>query len=728
MTAIDRPEPALLSSRRVILKGGAAGLFVGFVFGSGRARSQTASPQEVLAPNAFVRIGLDSIVTVIVKHLDKGQGIATGLTTIIADELDADWAQMRFEFAPSRADLYGNLFFKGFMGTGASTSMANSFDQLRHAGATARALMIATAAKLWDIKSADVTINRGIVSCGSNRASFGELIAVAATLAQPEKPQPKDPGQYRLIGVDRPGMRLDNVDKTTGKALFTIDVMREGMKLAMITHAPKFGGVPKTVNIAEVKSISGVLEVLALPIGVVVVADDTWSAIKAKRALRIEWDLSEAESRSSADLLGTYRELASAQGDVAVRKGDAAGVLASGKIIEASFEYPYLAHAAMEPVNITIQWTPGVRADLWYGCQGQSADAYAVSSILGLRPDQVHINTLWAGGSFGRRTTTGADFAVEIALIAKATGGKWPLKLQYLREDDMRGGWYRPLTYHRLRAVLAQDGTPLAWHDRIVTQSINKGTAGEALLVQNGIDSMTVEGAVDLPYAIPHFLVDVSTPKVGVPVNWWRAVGHTHTAHSTEVFIDELAAIAGKDPVEYRRALLADHPRHLGVLLLAAEKASWGTPLPRGRGRGVAVHESFGSYVANVIDVTVERDGTLRVDRVVCAVDPGLSVNPDIIRAQMEGGIGFALGAALRGEILLKEGEVAQSNFDGFEPLRLSEMPKIDVHIIRSSDPPTGIGECGVPCVSPALSNAVFAAIGKRVRSLPLSNIDLRWS
>ena len=729
---MDGPGKQTLSlTRRSVLAAGAAafaGLVVGFRLPLG-GRFEAAAADETWAPNAFVRIAPDSTVTVLIKHLDKGQGIATGLTTVIAEELDADWSQMRSEFAPANAQLYGNALIGGLQVTGGSTSMANSWDQLRAAGALARAQLLAAAAKTWGVPPAEITIDKGTVSHSSGKsASFGELVATAATLPPATDAKPKLAKEYKLVGLDKPGMRLDRVEKTTGKANFTIDVQNDGMKTAMVVHPPQFGGVATAINADEVKAIPGVLDCLIVPTGVVVIAEDTWSALKGKRAVKATWDSAKAETRGSKDLLAAFKQAAESDGDVAATRGDAKAALGSGSVIEATFEFPYLAHAPLEPVNVTLAWTPGGKAEMWYGCQGQTPDQYTVSSILGIKPEDVVIHTRWAGGSFGRRTTPMSDFAAEIALIAKTINGKWPLKLQYTREDDMQAGWYRPVAYHRLRAVLGADGKPIALHDRIVAQSFAKGTPLESAIVKNNIDYTSVEGAADQPYDIPNLLVDVTNPKIGVPTCWWRSVGHTHNAYAIETFIDELAWAAKQDPVAYRLALLGNSPRHVGVLKLAAEKAGWGAKLDKGKGRGVAVHESFNSYVANVIDVTVSPEGELKVDRVVCAVDCGVAVNPDIIRAQMEGGIGFALGAALRGEITLKDGVVEQTNFDTYQPLRLSEMPTVDVHIVPSSEPPTGVGEPGVPCVAPAVCNAVFAATGVRARNLPLSGVSLKWS
>jgi isoquinoline 1-oxidoreductase beta subunit len=457
-----------------------------------------------------------------------------------------------------------------------------------------------------------------------------------------------------------------------------------------------------------------------------VLAVSFWQAKKGRDALKIEWDESKAFKRSSADIMADYKKLAATPGAVARNDGDAVKVLAgAARTLEASFEFPFLAHAAMEPMNCVVSLSAD-SCEVWNGEQFHTIDQGAVAEIVGLAPERVKINQLFAGGSFGRRANPASDFLREAAYIAKAIKGAAPVKLVWTREDDMRAGYYRPMYYHTIKAALDGAGNVSAWQHRIVGQSILVGTPFEKMMVKDGVDGTSVEGASSLPYAIPNLLVELHSPKVGVPVQWWRSVGSTHTAFSTETFLDELAAAASKDPVAFRKALLAAKPRHLGVLKLATEKAGWGSALARGkagekRGRGVAVHESFNTVVAQVAEVTVSSDGKFRVDRVVCAVDCGVAVNPDVVRAQMEGGIGFGLAAALHSAITLKDGVVEQSNFHQYPPLRINEMPKVEVHIVASSEKPTGVGEPGTPVIAPAVANAIAAATGKRLRSLPLA-------
>jgi isoquinoline 1-oxidoreductase beta subunit len=468
-----------------------------------------------------------------------------------------------------------------------------------------------------------------------------------------------------------------------------------------------------------------VVDVVQVPMGVAVLGATTWAAKQGRDALKIDWDFSKAETRSTADIVADYKKRAGEAGLIAMANGDAEKALASAaKVIEAEFEFPYLAHAPMEPLNCVVELTAD-GCEIWAGSQFQTVEQRAAAAVLGIKPEQVKINTLYAGGSFGRRATPAADYIVEAVTICKASGGKRPVHLVWTREDDIKGGYYRPMVYHKVRAGLDKDGAVIAWDHHIVAQQIMEGTPFAAFAVRNGVDSTTTEGITDMPYAVPNLSVAVHPVRAPVPVLWWRSVGHTHTAQVVEVMIDDLARAAGRDPVDFRLALLKDHPRHVGVLKLAAEKAGWGKPRD-GKGLGIAVHESFRSFVAQVAEVAIGDDGSLKVEKVVCAVDCGIAVNPDIIVAQMEGGIGYGLGAALRNKITLTGGAVDQSNFDDYEPLRITDMPKIEVYIVSSSEAPTGVGEPGVPAIAPAISNAVFAATGKRLRSLPFATTALK--
>ena len=725
-------------SRRVFLKSttaAGAGLTLALYFGeaaaqaSGPGRTAGAAASGTFAPNAFLRIGKDNTVTVVVKHLEMGQGTYTGLPTLIAEELDAAWSQVRAEGAPADASRYNNLFWGPAQGTGGSTAMANSFEQYRQAGAAARAMLVAAAAEQWKVPADSVQVKNGVVfHANGKKATFGELADAAARQPVPATVKLKDAKDFVFIGKHAP--RTDSKAKSNGTAQFTQDVKLPDMLTAVVAHAPRFGQQLAGFDTASVQGIPGIRFVVEIPTGVAIIASSFWAAKKGRDALKVEWDAKSGWRGSSDALMAEYRRLAATPGKGARNDGDAVKAIdGAAKKIEAAFEFPYLAHAAMEPLNCVARVTAD-SCEVWNGEQFQTGDQFAIAKYTGLKPEQVKLHMLYAGGSFGRRANPASDYVLEAVSIAVALarGGRpgIPVKLVWTREDDMKGGFYRPQYFHALKAGLDASGNVVGWHHRIVGQSILAGTSFEAQMVKDGIDVTSVEGASTLPYAIPHMAVELHSPQVPVPVLWWRSVGSTHTAYATESFVDELAAAAGKDPVAFRRAMLARHPRHLAALDLAAQKADWGKPLPAGkpgekRGRGVAVHESFGTVVAQVAEVTVDKDNKFRVDRVVCAVDCGLAVNPDNVRAQMEGGIGFGLTAALYGKITIRDGLVEQSNFHDYPLLRINEMPAIDVHIVPSTAKPSGVGEPGVPPIAPAVANALAAATGKRLRALPLT-------
>lgn len=725
MHAIDNP------GRRTFLKAGAAlgaGLTLGFYLPSGRAARQaavvTATP---FTPNAFLRIAPDNTITVLVKHLEMGQGVYTGLPMLVAEELEVPWEQIRVESAPADAKLYGNLAWGGTaQGTGGSTSLTNSWDQLRQAGATAREMLIAAAAALWQVEPGALKAENGAVvhPQSQRRATYGELAAKAAELAPPQNVKLKAPADWKIIGKSLP--RKDGQAKATGQAQFAGDLKLPGLLTALVARPPLFGAKAKSVKADAARAVPGVEAVVQIPQGVAVVARDFWAAKKGRDALTVEWDESGAAKVSSDALREQYLALAKTAGTVATDRGDAARALSeAAKTLDATFTFPYLAHAPMEPLVCVVQLKDDA-CEIWAGSQSQTLDQAIAAKIADLKPERVTLHTLLAGGSFGRHANPTADYIAEAVATAEAARElNAPIRLMWTREDDIRGGYYRPLFVHRLAAGLDAQGKPMAWLQRIVGQSIVAGTPF-AGMIKDGIDPTSVEGASNLAYAIPNLRVELHSPRIGVPVLWWRSVGHTHVAFATEVFIDELAVAAGQDPYEYRRALLADHPRHRAVLELAAEKGGWGTPLPKGRGRGIAVHESFDSFVAQVAEVTVQPDGNFKVDRVVCAVDCGVAVNPNVIEAQMEGGIGFGLAAALHGKITLKDGRVEQSNYADYPLLRIGEMPKVEVHIVPSEARPTGVGEPGVPPIAPAVANALYAATGKRVRDLPIDPATLK--
>ena len=725
-------------SRRMFLKSTAAagaGLSLGIYFGdalaqmSGPGRTVGDTATGTFEPNAFLRIGKDNTVTVVVKHLEMGQGVYTGLPTLIAEELDASWSQVRVEGAPADAKRYNNLKWGEAQGTGGSTAIANSFDQYRQAGAAARAMLIAAAAQQWKVPAESVQVKNGVVShANGKKATFGELADAAGKQPVPTTVKVKDAKDFVFIGKHVP--RTDSKSKSNGTARFTQDVKLPDMLTAVVAHPPRFGQKVKSFDSASITGIPGVRYVVEIPNGVAVIASTFWAAKKGRDALKVEWDDASGFKSSSPDIMAEYKQLAATPAKAARNEGDAVKAIdGATKKLDAAFEFPYLAHAPMEPLNCVVKLTES-GCEVWNGEQFQTGDQFAIAKYTGLKPEQIKLNMLFAGGSFGRRASSASDYVLEAVSIAvaliRADKPGTPVKMVWTREDDMKGGYYRPVYLHTLRAGLDANGNVVGWQHRIVGQSILAGTAFESMMVKDGIDLTSVEGASTLPYTIPHMSVELHSPKQGVPVLWWRSVGSTHTAFSTETFIDELAVAAGKDPVEFRRAMLAKHPRHLAALELAADKAGWSKPLAAAaagakRGRGVAVHESFGTVVAQVAEVTVDKDNKVKVDRVVCAVDCGIAVNPDVIRAQMEGGIGFGLSAALYSKITLKDGVVEQSNFHDYPVLRINEMPAVELHIVASTEKPSGVGEPGVPVIAPAVANALAAATGKRLRTLPLS-------
>ena len=690
--------------------------------GTGAGAAAAAGPSAPLEM-PFVRIAPDNTVTVISKHLEAGQGVWTGLPAIVAEELDASWEQMRVESAPAKVPMYGNLAMGGKVQlTGGSTAVANSWQQLREAGATARAMLVAAAAQQWKVPAAEVTVSEGVVAHGpsGHKASFGELAGGAAQQPVPTQVKLKDPASFRIIGREHLP-RLDAKAKSSGTQQYAIDLRLPGMMTAVVMRPPRFGGKVKSFDAARARAVPGVVDVVEIPRGVAVVARDMYSAQKGREALEVSWDESAAEKRGTTQILREYRELARGkQALVAAQSGDAAAALAHAvHRVEGEFEFPYLAHATMEPLTAVCRLGAN-QCEIWAGCQFQTLDQATAATILGLKPEQVTIHTLAAGGTFGRRATPDSDYVSEVTSIVKATGGKYPVRLIWTREDDITGGRYRPLNYHRVEAGIGKDGK-VAWRQRLVGQSIIGGTPFEAMMMKNGLDPTAVGGNAAEEYDLDHTHISWTRPKVGVPVLWWRSVENTHTAYSKEVMIDELAQAAGQDPVAFRLAHLGKHPRHVAALKLAAEKAGWDQPFAKqgGRGRGVAVHESFGTVVAQVAEVTVKGDH-LTVDRVVCAVDCGIAVTPDVVRAQMQSAIGYGLSAALSGRITLTDGHVDQTNFHQYTVLRLPDMPRsIEVYIVPSTQAPSGVGEPGTPPIAPAVANAVRDAAGLKLHALP---------
>jgi isoquinoline 1-oxidoreductase beta subunit len=717
---LTRPIQAPELSRRTFLQQSAlatGGLVIGFsvTLGGPRALAQEPGPASgPLSPNAFLRIGADDTVTVLLAHAEMGQGIWTTLPMLVAEELDADWAKIRVEHAPV-ADVYRSPVF-GQQMPGGSTSTWSEFDRYRQVGAMARAMLLQAAAARFGVPVADCRTENGVVVSGTHRATYGELADDAARLPAPANVELRKPQDWRLIG--KPTRRLDAPQKVDGSALFGLDVRLPGMLTAVVAHAPVFGGKVKSVDDAKALQLAGVRKVVTIPSGVAVVADNFFAARQGRDALTIDWDLGPHAGLDTQALRSRFQALSKQPGTTVIDAGDARAALGrAAKTIEADYFVPYLAHATMEPLNCTVRIADG-KCEIWTGTQFQTGDRDLAASITGLPPDKIELHTMFLGGGFGRRGTPSSDWVTDALHVAKATDA--PVKTVWTREDDMRAGYYRPMFLHRARVGLGEDGLPIAWHQTLVGQSIMAGTPFAAM-IKDGVDQTSVEGAADSPYlsAITDRRVELHSPATGIPVLWWRSVGHTHTGFVMESLIDEAARAAGRDPVEYRRALLKDHPRHLGVLNLAAGKAGWGTKLPEGRARGIAVHESFGSYVAQVAEVSIE-SGEIRVHRVVCAADCGVVVNPAGVVQQMESAIAFGLSATLAGAIDIREGRVQQSNFHDYPVLRLNQMPSVEVHIVPSTAKSGGAGEPGTPPIAPAVANAIAALTGQRLRELPL--------
>lgn len=693
-----------------------AGLVIAFHLPS---RARAAAPPEpkrpLPSPNAFLRVAPDGTVTVLLAHSEMGQGVWTGLAMLVAEELRCDWAKVRVEHAPA-APAYVHTAF-GMQMTGGSTTTWSEMDRYRTVGAMARDMLVRAAAARWGADPRQLRAEGGWVHHGTKRLSYGELAAEAEKLAPPERVTLAKPKDWKLIG--KPTRRLDTPEKITGKAIFGIDVRFPGLRSAVVARAPAFGGTVKSFDASKALAVPGVERVVQVPSGVAVVAKDPWTAQRGREALRIEWELGPGAALDTDRLLASYRELSRTPGAVALQKGDPDAALAKAATrLELDYDVPYLAHAPMEPLGCAAR-IDGDRCEVWTGTQFQTVDQGAAARIAGVPPENVAIHTTFLGGGFGRRANPRADFVSEAVHVAKAAGV--PVKVLWTREDDIRGGYYRPMFVHRVEVGVDRKGMPVAWRHVLVGQSILAGTPFEGALVKDGIDGTSVEGVVDSPYlaAVPAHRVSLHSPRNEVPVLWWRSVGNTHTAFAMESAIDELAHAAKKDPLAYRAALLARHPRHLRALRLAAAKAGWGTPAPAGRARGLAVHESFGSIVAEVAEVSAE-GGRIRVHRVTCAVDCGLAVNPLSVAAQVEGSVAFGLGPVLKSAITIKGGKVQQGNFDDYEVLRLDEMPEVTVHIVPSDAKMGGVGEPATAPVAPAVANAVFALTGKRLRSLPL--------
>ena len=697
-------------SRRNFLKttaGAAGGLMLGFYLPETNSLlAQTAAGKL----NAYVRIGTDDTVTLYIHKAEMGQGTVTSLSMLLAEELECDWKKIRTEFPGVDPVAFGPV--QGVFG---SQSIRTSWESLRKAGATACEMLVQAAAQKWNVpKSQCRAENNTIVNLTTQeRLSFGSLAEAASKLPVPQTASLKDPTQFKLVG--KPQKRMDTPAKVSGKTMFGIDVKVPGMLYASLQRCPVFGGKVASFDATKAKAVPGVKQVVQISSGVAVLADNTWSAMEGRKALVVQWNEGKLAGTSSATIRKTFMDLAekpAAAPAVARKEGDAAAALnAAPRKLEAVYEAPYLAHAPMEPMNCAAH----VRADgcdVWTGTQIQSAARETAAQITGLAPEKVQIHTMYLGGGFGRRGRP--DFVAEAVEISRVAG--IPVKLQWTRDDDMQHDFYRPASYTKFAAALDVEGNPTVWNARIICPSFGG--------LRNGVDRTAVEGIAEIRYSIPNILVDYIPPDVGIPVSFWRSVGYSQNTFFTESFMDELAAAAKKDPLEFRRKLLAKAPRMLGVLELAAEKSGWGKPLPAGRHRGLAVVDNLGSFNAQVAEISIEK-GKLKVHRVVCAVDCGHVVNPAIVKQQIESGIVYGLSAALRGEITIDRGRVQQSNFNNYEPLRIDEMPVIETYLVTNTNPPGGIGEASTPAIAPAIANAIFSATGKRIRKLPIRPEDL---
>jgi isoquinoline 1-oxidoreductase beta subunit len=712
-------------SRRDFLAGaaaGTAGLVIGFyVPNVTRAAPPAPKPPPLPPPNAFLRIGSDDSVSVLLAHSEMGQGIWTGLAMLIAEELDCDWSKVRCEHAPV-ASVYARVGV-GLQMTGGSSSTHSEFDRYRNVGAMAKALLLRAAAARWKTSPAKLTASKGVIAfasaAGQQTLTYGAVAEDAMKLPPPKTVKLKRPEDWTLIGTKV--RRLDTPEKITGKAQFGIDVAFAGLRTALVLRPPAFGAKLVKFDASDALRVPGVEQVVKTDNGVAVIAAHFWAAKVGRDALRAEWSAPENGGASSEKILSELRELTRREGTPVVDTGKAQStkdaIGRAARKLEASYEVPYLAHATMEPLNCSVK-IDGDRCQIWTGTQFQSVDQAAAAKILGTTPEKVAIHTMFLGGGFGRRANPASDFVSEAVVVAKAAGV--PVKVVWTREDDMRGGYYRPAFVHRVQVGVGETGMPEAWHHVVAGQSLLAGTpfAGG---IENGIDRTSVEGVPESPYldSVKSQHVSLHSPTTPITVLWWRSVGHTHTAFAMESMIDELAHAAGKDPLAYRLALLAGKPRFARLLETAATKAGWGTPPAAGRARGLAVHEAFGSIVAEVAEVSVD-GGRIKVHAVTAAIDCGTAVNPLGIEAQVQGSIAFGLSAVLHGKLTIEAGKVAESNFHDYPVLRMSEMPAVSVHVIASDAKMGGIGEPATAPIAPAVANAVFALTGQRLRTLPL--------
>src|SRR2546426_589779 len=699
-------------TRRTFLRVSAAGgaLLVGGYL-PGLRETSTAEAAGVLEPNVWVRIGSDDTVTIMLSQLEMGQGVMTSMPMLVAEELDVDWNKIKTEWVPADPK-YGNPNFGGAQLTAGSNSVRGMWKILRQAGGTARTLLVTAAAQSWNVEESTCSTEKGEVihKASGKRLRYGALVEKASALPVPKTVSLKSPKEFHLLGQSMP--RLDIPEKVNGKAVFGIDVKRPGMLVARVVKCPVFGGKVESFNAEKAKTVPGVRNVVKISSGVAVVADNYWAASKGAQAVEVKWNEGPLANLSSAEILKKYATLAEQPGKIARNNGDAAAAIKSNaRSFERVFEVPFLAHACMEPMNCTADVRPD-RCDVWVPTQGQTASHGAAVAASGLPPKAVNIYTTYLGGGFGRRGE--ADFVSEAVETSKAVGK--PVKVIWTREDDIQHDFYRPVTYVRMWGALDAAGKPVAFMQRLVQPSLMKRIGA---LPPHGVDFISVDGSANLPYDIPNTRVEYIETDPGIPYGFWRSVGASVQGFVVEAFIDELATAAGKDPYEFRHDLLSKHPRHRAVLDLVAEKSGWGKPLPAGHARGIAVMEAFGSIVGQVAEVSVT-NGAVRVHKVWCAVDTGWVINPDTIKAQMEGGTIYGLTAALKGEITIQNGRVVQHHFNDYQMIRHNEAPDVEVHIVPSTETPGGIGEPSTAIAAGALVNAISAATGKRIYKLPI--------
>ena len=681
---------------------------------------------EGLEVTPLVRIERNGTVTVISKAFEMGQGVTTGFTTLVAEEMNANYETMRYEFAPVNTEKYINKGL-GAQGTGGSLSIrGGGFLDYRKAGAAAREIIVKAAADKWSVSEDSVRIDNGIVSAGSNKAHFGELIALARKYQITKEPKLKNIDEFQYIGNEKLN-RKDNFDKTTGRAVYALDVQIPGMVYVSICRSPKFGGKLKSFSSSEAEKVNGFISAKALPngSGVAVFGNNTWAVLQAKKKIVARWDETDAETRSTDQLVSEHKKLLE-QPTYEVNKQYSTSeavedIKKTETFVEADFLLPFLAHAPMEPVNCVIEPTRNGGIRLHDGCQIPTITQGALANVLKLKPEQIEIKTYYAGGSFGRRITPTSDYHVDAALAFDLLGRETPVKLMFTREDDIKGGWYRPMHLQRAKIGLDKTGNIVAWDHRSSCKSIAKGTFLEKMFVKDGVDHWSVENISDTLYGIENLAIGHSDFLSPIPVLWWRAVGHTQNVFTMETLIDMVAARAGRDPIDYRLDLLKsgtkrEHERFANVMRVVRDFSGW----EKGQRRGFAASYTFGTFLAVVADVSVS-EKEVHIDRMFVAVDCGTAINPDVIKAQIEGGIGYGLSAAIYSELNFENGVVMESNFPNYETLRINQMPKIDVKIVSSAEAPGGIGEPGTPIAAPALINALYAKTGQRITTLPIS-------